>query len=353
MAQDIVNHNQNISYTNLDFSSIYEETLDLVKKLTYKWDPSISNESDPGVILLKLSALIADKANYNIDKSVLETFPLSVTQDGNARQLYEQLGYYMNWYESATLPVTLAWKGAKDNNDIKTYTVPKFSVITDSENKVNYAIIGTENEKGLVVSDGKLSTDGNTIKLIAMEGTPTQYSFLGEHIITPQMVDNDNRLYFTTQYVSQNGVFIKNTGQENYSSWKRVDNLYEQTFNELRYKFGYDSKSNLAYIEFPDNYEQSMGSGIEITYLIINPNYNEVPTQTIDRFLVAITPKESSDVSLSFDTVKMMNISASSGHKEKESINEAYTNYQKVVGTFKTLVTLRDYINYINYIKGN
>ena len=45
MAQDIVNHNQNISYTNLDFSSIYEETLDLVKKLTYKWDPSISNES--------------------------------------------------------------------------------------------------------------------------------------------------------------------------------------------------------------------------------------------------------------------------------------------------------------------
>ena len=353
MAQDIVNHNQNISYTNLDFSSIYEETLDLVKKLTYKWDPSISNESDPGVILLKLSALIADKANYNIDKSVLETFPLSVTQDGNARQLYEQLGYYMNWYESATLPVTLAWKGAKDNNDIKTYTVPKFSVITDSENKVNYAIIGTENEKGLVVSDGKLSTDGNTIKLIAMEGTPTQYSFLGEHIITPQMVDNDNRLYFTTQYVSQNGVFIKNTGQENYSSWKRVDNLYEQTFNELRYKFGYDSKSNLAYIEFPDNYEQLMGSGIEITYLIINPNYNEVPTQTIDRFLVAITPKESSDVSLSFDTVKMMNISASSGHKEKESINEAYTNYQKVVGTFKTLVTLRDYINYINYIKGN
>lgn len=348
MAQDIVNHNQNISYTNLDFSSIYEETLDLVKKLTYKWDPSISNESDPGVILLKLSALIADKANYNIDKSVLETFPLSVTQDGNARQLYEQLGYYMNWYESATLPVTLAWKGAKDNNEIKTYTVPKFSVITDSENKVNYTIIGTENEKGLVVSDGKLSTDGNTIKLIAMEGTPTQYSFLGEHIITPQMVDNDNRLYFTTQYVSQNGVFIKNTGQENYSSWKRVDNLYEQTFNELRYKFGYDSKSNLAYIEFPDNYEQLMGSGIEITYLIINPNYNEVPTQTIDRFLVAITPKESSDVSLSFDTVKMMNISASSGHKEKESINEAYTNYQKVVGTFKTLVTLRDYINYIN-----
>nr|DAU00280.1 MAG TPA: Baseplate wedge protein [Bacteriophage sp.] len=50
-----------------------------MKKLTYKWDPSISNESDPGVILLKLNAIIADKNNYNIDKNILETFPLSVT----------------------------------------------------------------------------------------------------------------------------------------------------------------------------------------------------------------------------------------------------------------------------------
>ena len=102
MAQDIVNENQKISYTNLDFSAIYTETLDLIKKLTYRWDPSISDESDPGVILVKLSALLADKMNYNIDKNILETFPLSVTQDGNARQLYDQLGYYIQiefWFE--------------------------------------------------------------------------------------------------------------------------------------------------------------------------------------------------------------------------------------------------------------
>ena len=49
------------SYTNKDFESVYSELLDLVKVLTYRWDPSISNESDPGVILLKLNAVIADK----------------------------------------------------------------------------------------------------------------------------------------------------------------------------------------------------------------------------------------------------------------------------------------------------
>ena len=91
MAQDIVNKNQNISYTNLDFSSIYTEILELIKQLNCRWDPSGSDESDPGVILVKLAALVADKCNYNIDKSILEAFPLSVTQEENARQLYEQL----------------------------------------------------------------------------------------------------------------------------------------------------------------------------------------------------------------------------------------------------------------------
>jgi hypothetical protein len=55
MSQDIINKNQDISYTNLDFSSIYTEVVDLAKQLSYRWDPSISDESDPGVVLLKLS----------------------------------------------------------------------------------------------------------------------------------------------------------------------------------------------------------------------------------------------------------------------------------------------------------
>lgn len=69
----------NKSYTNKDFNTIYPELLDLVTKLTNKWDPTTSNESDPGVVLLKLWSILADKNNYNIDKNILETFPLSVT----------------------------------------------------------------------------------------------------------------------------------------------------------------------------------------------------------------------------------------------------------------------------------
>ena len=109
MSQDKSNETQILSYTNLDFSSIYSEVLDTVKKLTKDWDPSISDESDPGVVLVKLSALLSDKMNYNIDKNILEAFPLSVTQESNARQLYDQLGYHMGWYQAATTLVSINW----------------------------------------------------------------------------------------------------------------------------------------------------------------------------------------------------------------------------------------------------
>ena len=38
----------NESYTNKDFESIYPEVVGLIKKISPKWDPSLSNESDPG-----------------------------------------------------------------------------------------------------------------------------------------------------------------------------------------------------------------------------------------------------------------------------------------------------------------
>ena len=41
------------SYVNKDFASIYPELLDLASQLTDKWHPANSNESDPGVVLLK------------------------------------------------------------------------------------------------------------------------------------------------------------------------------------------------------------------------------------------------------------------------------------------------------------
>ncbi len=352
MAQDIVNGNQNLSYTNLDFSSIYTEVLDMVKQLTKKWDPSISDESDPGVVLVKLSALLADKCNYNIDKSILEAFPLSVTQDSNARQLYEQLGYYMHWYKAATVPIAISWKTTTVTNkgEAIAYTIPKFTTITDDNETIVYSLVGTQGPDDIVVSDGILYTDSSkNLNMIAYEGIPVQYTFNGRTTITANMVDNQNRLYLSSAYVFENGIFIKNVTQDNYAEWHRVDNLYEYSYDEHRYKFGYDSATNLCYIEFPDNYAELFGSGIELVYLTFSTDesYSDVPTQFLSKFLSPPVVGDNGSVTLSQDVVSISNIEPATGHAEKEGINEAYTNYKKVVGTFKTLITLRDYLNYI------
>ena len=347
MAQDIVNENQNISYTNLDFSSIYTEVIDLIKQLTYRWDPSISDESDPGVILVKLSALIADKCNYNIDKNILETFPLSVTQEGNARQLYDQLGYYMDWYESASVPVLLSWIGNTEDSSVS-YTIPKFTPIQDDEGSHVYTIVGHEGTDEVVVSNTILPSDGKAITAIAMEGVATQYQFENEIVITSQMVDPlSRRLYFPHSFVSQNGVFIKNTDQENYASWKRVNNLYEDSFNQLRYVFGYDSSSDTCFLEFPDNYSELFGSGIEITYLTIPSETSDIPAQALNQFVAPIPVGGESNVVLDSSNVKISNFTSAYGHKDIEGLDDAYVNYKRTVGTFKTLVTLRDYLNFI------
>jgi hypothetical protein len=352
MAQDIVNANQSLSYTNLDFSSIYTEVLDMVKQLTKKWDPSISDESDPGVVLVKLSALLADKCNYNIDKNILEAFPLSVTQDSNARQLYEQLGYYMHWYKAATVPVAISWKTTTvtDKGEAIAYTIPKFTTITDDNETIVYSLVGTQGPDDIVVSDGILYTDSSkNLNMIAYEGIPVQYTFNGRTTITANMVDNQNRLYLSSAYVFENGIFIKNVTQDNYAEWHRVDNLYEYSYDEHRYKFGYDSATNLCYIEFPDNYAALFGSGIELVYLTFSTDesYSDVPTQFLSKFLSPPAVGENGSVTLSQDVVNISNIEPATGHADKEGINEAYTNYKKVVGTFKTLITLRDYLNYI------
>jgi len=77
--QDITSPLQAISYTNKDFTQVFTELIDLTKEISSRWDPSIASETDPGIILMKVSAIIADKCNYNIDTNILESFPLSVT----------------------------------------------------------------------------------------------------------------------------------------------------------------------------------------------------------------------------------------------------------------------------------
>ena len=348
---DVIDTKQFTSYTNKDFESIYVELLDLVKELTYKWDPSISNESDPGVILLKLNAIIADKCNYNIDQNVLECFPLSVTQETNARQLFEQLGYFMPWYKAAVTNVSMRWI---DDTSGYSYTIPKFTMVSDYDDNIIYTLVGpydgTTNDH-FQVSSQKLLCDGTTTTFKAIQGIAVNYSINDDTLITPDYLDSENRLYFDDIDIAENGIFITNVNTENYTEWKKRDNLLVESLGNRYYSFGVSEDMDSCYIEFPEDILDLMGEGINITYIQTAGNYGNIAAGTIEKFYNDLTPEESTTdepITLNADNVAMSNYASATNGSDPEDVNSAYKNYKRTVGTFNTLITLRDYMNAIN-----
>ena len=363
----------NLSYTNKDFGQIYPELLDLAKKISYKWDPSLSDESDPGVVLLKLAALMADKCNYNIDKNVLELFPMSVTQLANARQLFDQCGYTMRYFQSATTPLTfklvtepelvqadidkLIPEGMELTvNDIQAdirgdylrhYTIPRFTMFSDIDNSIVYTVLG----------DVTVTSDGNPVTVDAMQGTIREYAVNGSTVITADMLDSNNRIYFTELNIPENGIFIENVAKredEVDPHWKQCDNLVIQAVGTKCYKFGLTLDGTRCYVEFPSDIDTLIGSGITIHYLLTTGTDGNIRPKFISQFFAETDAtrwigsfKFYQDVEITSENILVYNNFAAQNGRNPESIDDAYKNYQKVKTTFNTLVSTRDYTNFL------
>ena len=325
-----------ISYTNKDFKSIYEEILTLAKELSYKWDPTISNESDPGVVLLKLNAIIGDKNNYNIDKNILEAFPETVTQETAARQLFNQLGYKMPWYRAASTNINLKWIG-RELVIGETLDIPRFTMVTNDESDVVYTIVEP-------VQINRM-TKNNTVTVKALQGTVVEYSVGGNKNIQSSNFDKLNRLYLKDYNVAENGVFISNINNKSVE-WTMVDNINLYPTGSYVYEFNVDPRTNYCYLEFPEDFDVLIGSGINITYIATKGSQGNVKSRNLTKFFNDISVKLiGEEVALNSENIELYNNSAASDGSDPEDIDGAYRSYKRVVGTFDTLVTLRDYIN--------
>lgn len=347
----------NISYTSKDFNTIYPELLDLVKKLTNRWDPSLSNESDPGVLLLKLNALIADKNNYNIDKNILECFPLSVTQEGNARRLYDMLGYTMHWYRSATTTVSFQLRST-ENIPSEGYTIPQFTSLVDSTGESIYTILNN-----VILTSAALNTP---VTATAIEGVVYDYTIDDADdttLITIANLDNDLRLYFSDQMIAENGIFItdaNNTGTypTEYNGltgiWHRVDNIDSYPLGEYVYQFGVLPNSNTCYIQFPQDVASLIENGIRIKYTVTKGAQGNIKANILSLFYEdqESSSDDSNEDSIINEDIRILQPYAADNGLDPESIDDAYRNYKRTIGTFNTLVTERDYENYIYSLNG-
>ena len=345
----------NQNYINKDFQTIYPELLDLVKKLTYKWDPSISNESDPGVILLKLNAIIADKNNYNIDKNILECFPDTVTQTSNAYKLFSQLGYNMSWYKAATGKVNVKYTGdavlaiENDSSSAISFPIDLFTMFCDEDEEIVYTCIES--------NGAKLNSNGEITSMECIQGVVNSYIVGSSNIIKASALDTKNRIYFPISNIAENGIFITNAtkniaGDYEFKSldnrWTQVDNLHIQSLNTKCYQFGVDQDNGSCYVEFPIDVTNLIGEGLFINYIQTLGEGGNIAANRMSKFYTDYNINLPGGETLNISSKsKVSNASSIVNGSNPETIDEAFISYKKVIGTFDTLVTLRDYLNYI------
>lgn len=337
------------SYVNKDFNSIYGELLDLVKVLTNKWDPSVSNESDPGVVLIKLGALLADKDNYNADKNVLELFPQSVSQYGNARKIYDIAGYSMQWYMSAITTLNFNYTG----NDITRPDAIRLNALTtmvsDDSGETVYTLI----------EDVVLNTNSRTASAQCIQGVIQDYEVNGVTNVTLENIDEYNRIYFTENMIAENGIFIANNSSDNQNlnfigDWERVDNLESRPLSSKVYKFGVLPDSDTCYIEFPQDIANLIEGGLRIKYIVTGGSNGNISANTLTTFYSSdITAEKTAqdgsteEINVT-DQITITNPYAAVDGKDYEDLESAYNNYKDTVGTFNTLVTCKDYETAVN-----
>ncbi len=371
MSFNIDNYISNLAYINKDFNSTWEEILETVPKLTDKWVPNEANESDPLVVLLKELGIVTDKLNYNIDKNILESFPDLLTQLRAAYSVFSSMGYVPQWYRSALLQISLIYNGgagsigSNDSSLIsREFKVPKFTEVCDAKTNVVYTLL-----KDVTFQTKSPSQES----VLAMEGTINDLVINGNTLIDVNYLDSQNRLYFLQPNVAQNGIFISeeptfdkvNIEDANYDSedttydgfnesdtWQRVTNIYQHLPGSKVFQFGIDPSTGSAYIQFPEDIGNLIQGGLYIKYILSSGESGNIKAKTISKFVTAPSiqisgSSESETFTVTDANFTVANAYATQNGKDPETIKEMQANYQKIVGTFNTLVTLKDYENYL------
>ena len=337
----------NKSYIDKDFAVIYPELVREIQNLTNRWDPETSNESDPGVVLTKIVAFIGDKLNYNIDKNILEDFITSCTQDSSMRKLCDMLGYSMKYFVAATTNLTLTYVG--ELSDPITFPALE-TVFTSKDEDTAISFIATRN--------CTLSKQNDVQTCPVMQGylRELQVNTSGDvttnenkPLIQLSNLDDNNRIYFPETNVAQNGVFILEypyTGE----FWEVKKTLNDVEPMTRCFKFGYDSNRELPYIEFPKDIASLIGNGLYVRYILTDGYNGNVSANTINALDSTTSDSWNSLKGAeedAEDNLYVRNYSATINGASPESINEAYNNFKKTIGTFNTLTTCRDYSNAI------
>lgn len=328
----------NKSYINKDYQTIYPELVDIVSKLTNVINLRQTNESDPMVVLVKLMAFIADKLNYNVDINTLLSFMPATTQDSSFRDLADINGYTMQYYKSASTKINIMYTGEVEKGNDYTFK-PFETTFTDASGEIIYTLVGDLSGIGKNVT---ISKQGDTSIGVIYEGNAVDFSINNVNTIQLANLDSEHRLFLPEVMIASNIICVKNASSNDWGEWEMVDNLNIYKPLEKKFKFGFDSVRNLPYIEFPDDIEELIENGLNVKYFKTSGASGNIIARRLNTVKSGV-PEGITDTTKLF----VSNIQSTSNGANIETIEEAYKNFKKTVGTFDVLTTTRDFANYL------
>lgn len=331
-----------LSPTKKDFYQIWNELLETAGKISDRWDPISTNESDPGIVLLKVLTAVADKLNYNIDVNTLEAFMPSAAQEESMRKLTEMLGYSMKYYQSATTEVKISYDKNVEAPIQGILVIDKFTNIKDIDDHINYITLEPLN----------LTGDTPFGNVTCMEGELVECETADNNIISMFHLDDNKRYFLPETQVAENSIFITNIENNiEGTEWRKVNNLNAQSLGAKVFKFGFDSQTGLPYIQFPEDISTIIEDGLRIKYIRTSGRDGNIAVNTLTKLTApqswSLISPDNKQAYHDIANFTVTNIRAATNGANKEGINSAYNNFKKTIGTFDTLVTCRDYMNKI------
>ena len=335
----------NLSYTSRDFTSIYNELLASVPTLTKEW--VAKDENDPGIVLLKMIAMVGDMLSYNQDKQALEAFPKTVLQRANAQQIFRLIGYKMHWWRSAIVEASFT------NANTFPIMIGRYNTFSTADNGITYT-----NLSNLSIPAGAYGLDAYTTTLIQgtpvtpiMNGSikPTDYNADWHSVYDYNVSASDfvnNKLFIKYTNIDETSLTLIDNDETPFAinEWTLVKNINLSETMDKVFEFDID-EDGTPFIQLPDYWKTKyVITKFKLFFVLSDGANGEIEENT----LTSINPKkcyvsqDNISITSALSQVSIFNNTSTYGYNP-ETCAEARAESEKYQNTIDTLVILKDF----------
>ena len=366
-----------VKYTSRDYNSIMQDFWDLMPTMTELWKPEA--DADPGVVLGKFLASIADMLGVNLDVLANELYAPSVSQRKNAEKLFGLIGYSLGWYRAARTEVTFTNSSTVainldfGFNGSNFSTLNAYTDITNQARVITYNVLPLTNKYGasesrsrrltttdnidvFATTDAVTLLPGESVTRVAIEGELRSYS-----VSVEQVKSNNYIINVPSHHIDTTAIWIKAKASQTdedflATQWLQCDSPADFVTPEPRFAVTYDSYSNAQiqiskYLNQLENYENNY---LTVYWIDCSGMIGCVGSDVLRNYLQAkmtgnVVSDESGDIAISnlSNTVELPHTHTVTG-KSPETAKEAYINSRNYINTWDSLITLPDFNRFLN-----